>query len=142
MTIPKVPTQTKDGSRFYVDEASGERQPGVASIINVLAKPGLRYWFAKTVAEEAIESFSTVLDLVGRQRQDDAVDFLKRAPGRRSGKAAETGSIVHGLVEQLNRGEDLGLVHPYYEPFLVQYRTFLDDTEDGRRHGSGIGETA
>ena len=61
MTIPKVPTQTKGGSRFYVDEASGERQPGVTSIINVLAKPGLRYWFAKTVAEEAAESYYLVL---------------------------------------------------------------------------------
>ena len=127
MTIPKVPTQTSKGSRFYVDEATGERQPGVTSIINMLAKPGLRYWFAKMVAEEAVESFSTVLDLVGKQRQDDAIDFLKRAPGRRSGKAADTGTIVHGLVEQLNKGEDPGPVHPDYEGFINRYRTFLDD---------------
>ena len=37
MTIPKVATQSKGGSRFYVDEATGERQPGVTSIINVFA---------------------------------------------------------------------------------------------------------
>ena len=118
MTIPKVATQTKGNSRFYFDEATGERQPGVTSIINMLAKPGLRFWFAKTVAEEAVESFSTVLDLVGKQRHDDAVDFLKRAPGRRSGKAADIGTVVHGLVETLNRGEDLGPVHPDYQPFI------------------------
>ena len=127
MTTPKVATQTKGGSRFYMDEATGERQPGVTSILNMLAKPGLRYWFAKTVAEEAVENFSTVLDLVGKQRHDAAIDFLKRAPGRQSGKAAETGTVVHGLVEQLNRGEDLGPIHPDYEPFITRYRKFLDD---------------
>ena len=125
MTVPKVATVKKGGSRLYVDELTGERWPGVTTILNQLAKPGLRYWFAKMVAEEAIESFSTVLDLVGRQRHDDAIDFLKRAPGRRSGKAAETGTVVHELVERMNRGEEVS-VHPDYQPYVDQYKGFLD----------------
>ena len=87
MAIPKVPSQTKGGSRFYVDEASGERQPGVTSIINVLAKPGLRYWFAKTVAEEAAESYYLVLYAPpGRDTKTGTVLWIHR-PGARNFRA-------------------------------------------------------
>ena len=125
MTTPQVTTVKKGGSRIYVDDLTGERQPGVTSILNMMAKPGLRYWFAKMVAEEAVDSFSTIMDLVGKQRHDGAVDFLKRAPGRHSGRAADRGTIVHGLIERMNRGEELGNIHPDFEGYVRHYEDFL-----------------
>ena len=126
VTTPQVTTVKKGGSRIYVDDLTGERQPGVTSILNMMAKPGLRYWFAKMVAEEAVDSFSTIMDLVGKQRHDDAVDFLKRAPGRHSGRAADRGTIVHGLIERMNRGEELGNIHPDFEGYVRNYEDFLN----------------
>jgi len=126
VTTPQVTTVKKGGSRIYVDDLTGERQPGVTSILNMMAKPGLRYWFAKVTAQEAVDSFSTIMDLVGKQRHDDAVDFLKRAPGRHSGRAADRGTIVHGLIERLNRGETVTPVHPDFEPYVRNYQDFLD----------------
>ena len=61
MTTPKVATVRKGNSRLYVDELTGERQPGVTSVINMLAKPGLRYYFAKKTAESAVEDLGTVI---------------------------------------------------------------------------------
>ena len=125
MTTPKVATVRKGGSRLYVDELTGERQPGVTSIINMLAKPGLRYYYAKKTAESAIEDLGTIIEMVTKGRPDDAIDWLKPAPGRHSGKAADIGTQVHSIVEQLNRGESV-TVHPDFQGFVDRYKEFLD----------------
>ena len=56
-----------------------------------------------------------------------AIDYLKRAPMRSTGGAADTGTEVHDLCEQMARGQRLGRVHPDLQPFLQGFQEFLDE---------------
>ena len=131
MTTPEVKTIKRDGSRFYVDPVSGAKVPSVTSITGCLPKRALQFWRGKMVAECAVEDFGVVADLVSKGNPSAAIDHLKRAPDRSSGVAAKTGSDVHALCERINRGEDIGRVHPDLQAFVDQYRRFLIEFEPG-----------
>ena len=83
------------------------------------------------VAECAVEDFGVVADFVSKGNPSAAIDHLKRAPDRSSGKAAKTGTDVHGLWEQISRGEDPGRVHPDLQGFVDQYHRFIADFAPG-----------
>lgn len=127
MTTPSIKTLQRQGSRWYVDPRNGEKVVGVTSVLNCLPKPFLQYWASKVVAEEAVDNLGAVMNLVTADNRDGAVDFLKRAPGRSSGGAAEIGTAVHGIAEKLNRGEPTGPVHRDYQPWVASYEKFLSD---------------
>lgn len=127
MTTPAVRTVKRGGSRFYVHPETNAKVPGVTSIVGNLPKPFLRYWGQKIVAEEAVDSLGSITQLVVAGKRDAAIDMLKRAPQRSTGEAARLGSDVHGLVEQINRGEDIGQLHPDLKPWIDQYSNFLSD---------------
>ena len=127
MTTPQIATIRRSGSRWYVDPRDGSKNVGVTSVLRMQAKPFLQYWAAKVVAEEAVDSIGAVMNLITAGNRDAAVDMLKRAPGRSSGAAADTGTAVHGIVERINRGEDPGLIHPDHRPWIDQYERFLDE---------------
>ena len=131
MTQPEVKTIKRDGSRFYVDPVSGVKVPSVTSIVGCLPKRALQFWRGKMVAECAVEDFGVVADFISKGNPSAAIDHLKRAPDRSSGVAAKTGSDVHGLCERINRGEDIGRVHPDLQAFVDQYRRFIVDFEPG-----------
>ena len=97
MTQPAVETIKRNGSRFYVDPVSGAKVPSVTSIVGCLPKRALQFWRGKMVAECAVEDFGVVADFVSKGNPSAAIDHLKRAPDRSSGKAAKTGTDVHGL---------------------------------------------
>ena len=126
MTEPAIPTIKRSGSRFYVHPTSQEKVPSVTSVNGMLPKKALQYWRGKLVAETAVDDLSVVGALVSTGNPSAAVDHLKRAPDRSSGKAAKTGTDVHELCERLNRGEDVGRVHPDLAGFIDQYGKFLD----------------
>ena len=117
MTTPEVKTIKRDGSRFYVDPVSGNKVPSVTSIGGCLPKRALH--------------FGVVADLISKGNPSAAVDHLKRAPDRSSGVAAKTGTDVHNLCERINRGEDIGRVHPDLQAFIDHYRRFIVDFEPG-----------
>lgn len=100
MTTPEVKTIKRDGSRFYVDPVSGDKVPSVTSIGGCLPKRALQFWRGKMVAECAVEDFGVVADLISKGNPSAAVDHLKRAPDRSSGKAAKTGTDVHNQSER------------------------------------------
>jgi hypothetical protein len=127
VTKPAVPTLQRQGSRFYVHPARQTKAPSVTSIVGCLPKPALKWWAGKVVAQCAVDDISMILDLLLKGNEQAAVDHLKRAPGRSSGVAAQTGTDVHGLIEDLNKGKDIGRVHPLLEPYIDTYRQFLDD---------------
>lgn len=127
MTTPSVQTVKRSGSRFYVHPTTNAKVPGVTSITGNLPKPFLQYWGQKLVAEEAVDNLGSITQLMVAGNRDAAIDMLKRAPQRSTGEAAQLGTEVHGLAERLNRGEDLGAVHPDFEPWIAQYNNFLDD---------------
>lgn len=125
MTTPKVNTIKRGGSRFYVEPDSGEKVPGVTSVIGMLPKDFLRYWAAKEVASTAVEELGTLVSMVLRD-PGAAIDHLKRAPDRNTRAAADTGTAAHDLFERIARGENPGRVHPDLEPFVRHFNEFLD----------------
>jgi hypothetical protein len=129
MTTPAVATIKRSGKRWYVHPKDGSKSIGVTSVLNELAKPFLQYWSAKVVAEECVDNLGAVMNLVTADNRGGAVDFLKRAPGRSSGAAADTGTHLHSIVESINRGDGPGYVPPELQPTIDHYNQFLADWE-------------
>ena len=102
MTVPKVETTYVSGDRWYVDPGTGEKVPGVSAILNMMPKPALVNWAAREAASFAVSNIDVVAALA-RTDVKAAVDLVKGAPWRKSGKAADSGTEVHGLAETLMR---------------------------------------
>lgn len=127
MTIPKIETISKGGSRLYrvpMPDGGTRDLPGVTSVISMMDKPALPRWAAIEVAKAAAEHKARIPHL------DDAeiIDLLKGAPWRSSNRAAGTGTDVHAVVEGLLLGRkvteiDADLVHPV-KGFLTLRREF------------------
>ena len=129
MTTPAVKTIQRQNKRWYVHPVDGSKSIGVTSVLNELAKPFLQYWAAKVVATECVDNLGAVMNMITSHNRDGAVDFLKRAPGRSSGAAADTGTQLHAIVESINRGEGPGYVPPELQPTINHYHQFLADWE-------------
>ncbi|QUH01433.1 hypothetical protein HUO13_11985 [Saccharopolyspora erythraea] len=123
--MPAVKTVKKNDSRFYVRPDRDERVPGVTSILNMIPKPFLTFWAAKVVAETALECLPEVTGLALKDKQG-AIDFLKGAPRRSTAGAADTGTAVHDLFERIARGENIGRIHPEYQPYVDGIHAFND----------------
>ena len=124
MTTPKIHTTKRQGSRFYVHPTTNETVIGVTSVLNALPKDFLKFWSAKLVAETAYDGFGKLSAFVVDGDREGAVDWLKRAPQRSTGGAADVGTEVHDLVERLSRGLDIPPVHPDIKGFIDGYREF------------------
>lgn len=130
MTVPKITTVSKQGSRFYVNPTTQATAPSVTAIIDMLPKPFLKFWASKVVAETAVEHLPEVVGLVAKGNAQGAIDFLKRAPGRDTGQAADTGSNVHDLFEQLAAGrKPANKLHPDLQPYADHFKSFLDEVQ-------------
>lgn len=126
MTTPKVNTIKRGGARFYVSPETGEKYPGVTSVLGMLPKDFLRYWASKMVAEEAVKDLGALVTIALREDgAAAAVDYLKKAPDRNTRKAADTGTAAHDLFERMAKGETVGRVHPDLEPFVRHFDEFL-----------------
>lgn len=99
LTVPKVQTVYVAGDRYYVNK-DGEKRPGVSAILNMWPKPALPGWAAREAATFAVENIEVVKALAATDKKA-AVDLIKGAPWRKSGKAADAGTEVHGLAERL-----------------------------------------
>ena len=125
MTTPKVKTLSRGGSRFYIDPENGRKNPGVTSVLNMLPKGFLKFWAAKEVATFAVENLGSVVGLAMTD-QRAAIDLLKGAPNRVTGKAADIGTEAHDYFERLAKGERIvGRIHPDLAPFVEHFREFL-----------------
>lgn len=144
MTTPKINTIKRGGARLYVHPDDGAKVPGVTSVLGMLPKEFLKFWAAKVVAETAVENLGSVVGLAMSDPQG-AVDYLKRAPQRNTGAAADNGTAVHDMYERLAKGEDAGRVLPEMKPYLAIFRDFerkfspeflhIEDTVWSETHG-------
>ena len=126
MTTPKVKTISRGGSRYYEDPNDGRRRnPGVTSVLNMLPKTFLKFWAAKVAAEYAVDNLGSVVGMALNDRQA-AIDAIKGAPNRFTGKAADVGSEAHDYFEKIAKGEPIGRVHPDLQPFVDHFREFLE----------------
>lgn len=133
MTSPKITTLKEGDSRFYVHPETGEKVPGVTSVLNMLPKGFLKFWAAKMVAEAAVGALDgSGPDWLTPMVQADpgaAIGFLKGAPYRNTKKAADIGSAAHGLFEAMILGEPLPALTPDIVPFQRQYGDLLDKVQ-------------
>lgn len=137
MTTPKVRTVKRSGSRFYVEPESGEKVPGVTSVIGTLDKSFLKYWAAKLVAEEAVDNLDAIRAIVERENGDGraaAIDMLKRAPDRNTRKAADIGTAAHDVFERMSRGESMNYVADELRPYRDHFADFLDTVQPEYLH--------
>lgn len=95
-------THTRSG-RFYTwgTGAKTERYWSVTTILKALPKDALKWWAAKTTAEEAVDRSATWMTM----DREEAVDWLKRAHTRTSSSAAAYGTAVHAAAESYALGK-------------------------------------
>jgi hypothetical protein len=124
MTLPKIETVYRGGSRYYIHPETGESVPGVTSILNMEPKPYLTAWAAKMTAELAAEIIDVLPEMVARDRAG-AIDFLKGASKRFTKEAADIGTAAHGIFERMALGETVGDVGEQMTPFKDHFADFL-----------------
>ena len=111
--------------RLYVDPETDEKVPGVTSISGQLPKDFLKFWAAKVTAECAVDHLGEVVGIAMKDRTA-AVDFLKRAHFRSVGGAAERGTKVHEIVEELARGGS-PRYHPEFKGYVAGFQAFCEE---------------
>lgn len=124
----RVNTIKRGGSRFYVEPQSGEKAPGVTSIISMLPKPFLTFWAAKMTAEAAVDNIDAVAALA-KADPEAAVDMLKGAHRRYTKARADVGSKAHDMFERMIRGENVRRVGMELEPYRRHFAEFLDTVQ-------------
>jgi len=83
----------------------GQKVPGVTTIIgDGIPKPALTRWAAKSVAEFVADNLDTVKNFGGRGA---IIGALSQVPFDNRDEAANRGTEVHKLAEQLSRGGDV-----------------------------------
>lgn len=123
----KINTRHMAGSRWYVDEETGDQVPGVTSIIGMKAKPFLQNWAAKMAAELAVDS-APMLVQMAQQDRAGAIDYVKGAAKRYTAKRADVGSRAHDAAERLIRGLPVD-VDADIQPYVDNFNQFLDVTQ-------------
>ena len=114
MTTPLLAENVKGRGRHYKHPNTGDLVPSVTNIIGVLDKPALPRWSALEVAKKAWELRLSLANM----EEADAVDVLKGAPWRKSGRAADRGTTIHAYLE----ARMLGLTPEIVEGEALRYR--------------------
>lgn len=126
--MANLSTFKRGESRFYVDEESGAKAPGVTSVVGMLPKGFLNFWYAKMSAEAAVDNLGPLVTLAMNDRQG-AIDFVKGAASRYTREAGATGSAAHDIFERLARGETLGRIHPDMRVYAQHFQEFLAEIQ-------------
>lgn len=87
---------------------------------------GLARWRASRVAEEAYDRFKTLNSYIEDDDRQGALEWLGRAPFRKTKEAAARGTDLHSAAEQLALGQE-PKIEPHNQPYLDQYMRFLSD---------------
>lgn len=136
MAAPKNARSKGRGKRWYVWNAPGqdktERYWSVTSIISGgIPKPQLTYWAAKEAAKYATENLEHIQGLVnmGELGVEQAVEVIKKAPWKKSGKAADLGTSIHEAIEAWVLDKPLPDWSEEVEPYMEAAIQWLSDFE-------------
>jgi hypothetical protein len=126
----------KDNGRnhWYIDTETGERVPGVTSILgDGLPKKALINWAANSTAEYAIDNWDELAGLA------PSVRLKKMQGGRYEAKdeAANRGTQVHKMGERLIAGETV-TVPDLLRPYVDSYVRFLDEFQLRARYVEAV----
>ncbi len=128
MTTPKITTFYQGGSRWYEHPETGDKVPGVTSVLSMLAKPFLQQWAAKEVAQTAVREIEAVT-LLAASDPDGAVDYLKAAPRRNTRAAADAGTAAHAAFEAMGWGGPMPKPSSPAYLFARQFQDYLDTVQ-------------
>lgn len=109
----------------------GTKAPGVSAIKGMMPKDALVPWAAKMAAFFVVDNIDSVASLV-KTDEAAAIDLIKGAPSRKTQRAADNGTLQHGLTEEIARAVQAGRkpqfpVPPGSLPFLKNYARFLKE---------------
>lgn len=106
----------------YVD-ANGNKVPGVTTVIgNGVPKPALMDWGPRVTAEYAVDHW----DELGKLSPSKRLEKLKKARYEDRDAAANKGTRVHGIAEQLVDGKEV-VVPDDLAGHVEAYVAFLED---------------
>lgn len=128
MTTPALAKNVRGKGRHYTHPVTGDDLPSVTNICGILDKPALSRWSARVVAEQAWDLRNSLSGL-GR---DEAIDILKNAPWRSSGRSADRGTTIHAFMEAALKGDarpDLGGQARDYQQAAESVLAWFDDND-------------
>lgn len=120
--IPKVGLFRDQHHRYYW--AGEGPMISATTAIGVLDKPAVVGWAKREVAKSAVRNLPALVQMVLEGGPDAAARWLQGIPDFKRDKAANLGSRVHHLAEQIVRGESPE-IEPIEAPFVVAYQNFL-----------------
>jgi len=88
--------------------------------------PALVNWAVNTTAAAAYDRHKILAQFIEDDDREGAVKWLKDQRWQKTGEAAARGTDVHTVAEQLHLGNVVEY-EPHIEPYVVQYRRFLED---------------
>lgn len=100
--------------------------PGVTGAIGIMDKPAVAYWRGTTVASIIADRLEFFGEMVATGGKDAAVKWAGSLPGFERDKAADTGSLVHILVEKLLRRTEVE-IPPDLIPYVLGFRRFIEE---------------
>lgn len=130
----KIVKKSNGRAHWYVDVATGERVPGVTTILDQgLPKKALINWAANATADYAVDHWDELSKLAPSAR-------LKKLQGGRyaiKDEAANRGTQVHKMGERLIRGEQV-VVPDLLRPYVDSYVRFMDEFQLRARYIEGL----
>lgn len=130
MTTPKLAETVRGKGRMYRHPGTGALVPSVTNIIDMMSKPALPRWAAKSVAEHAWQ-IRARLGSADPEQREFAVKELKGAPWAYATKRANVGSVVHDIADALANDTDLptfGAEEAAYADQFLDWVTSMDVT--------------
>jgi len=126
----KVVRKNTAKGHYYLDADTGERIPGVTTIVgDGMPKPALLNWAGEATAEYAVDNWDALGPLPYSER-------LKKIKGSRYEKrdaASNKGSAVHAMAERLITGEKV-TVPDELAGYVESCVRFLDDFDVRQEH--------
>ena len=121
-TVQRIDYTNRNGKASHRYEADGRAVPGVTTILDVLNKPALPRWAAKSAAEYAINEW----DYLSEQPVSERLALIKGSPWEQTKKAMARGTDVHAFAEQLVAGKPVD-VPPELLPYVEPMAQWMDD---------------
>lgn len=118
-TAPEFTRRNHGNGHSYT--LGGAKVPGVTTVLNALAKPGLINWAARTAAEYAVDHW----DVLTGQPVSERLAEIRGAHNRTKTSAATRGTRVHTFAAKLYAGEPVD-VPDELAPMVDAYARFLD----------------
>lgn len=120
-TATKARLKRRNYGRGHGYLLDGQKIVGVTTAIDVLDKPALRQWYAKTAAERAVNEWDRIAEMPVAER----LAYIQYGPRDRVQAAALRGTEIHDLGHKLAEGEEVDVPVEHRGP-VEAYARFLD----------------